>query len=306
MVEPGEDYNEPAAVVANELDPASLPKPLAVLRYTSPEDPEHGQCVYYILGTAHVSKESCKDTATLIRTVNPDVVFVELCAERQAVLHVEKIKEPSLSEVLVSIQSGQVTPFQAIYGWLLARIGNDLDVLPGEEFRIAVHEAHAVGANVVLGDRPVSITLSRLWAALSLWEKWRLIGGLLWQGLSLIDRDEMRQEIEKMKESDVLTEAIKEVGREFPSLLGPLLTERDQFMTFMLKRLGRQAHTVVGVVGAGHLEGIRKHWELDIDIESICRVLPPRRRLRTGRLLMFASVTGVVMWYGIARWKRYR
>ncbi len=45
--------------------------------------------------------------------------------------------------------------------------------------------------------------------------------------------------------------------QEFPSLLHPLITERDQYMAFMLRRLASRAQAVVAVVGAGHLQGIR-------------------------------------------------
>ena len=45
--------------------------------------------------------------------------------------------------------------------------------------------------------------------------------------------------------------------QEFPSLLHPLITERDQFMAFMLRKLAARAQTVVAIVGAGHLQGIR-------------------------------------------------
>ena len=58
---------------------------------------------------------------------------------------------------------------------------------------------------MVLGDRPLTVTLARLWGALSLWEKLKLSGQLLWTGLSLLEGEEMRAEIEKMKETDVLT-----------------------------------------------------------------------------------------------------
>lgn len=88
-----------------------------------------------------------------------------------------------------------------MYGWLLARVGADLDVMPGEEFRVALAAARAVGAQVVLGDRPLNITLARVWGALSTWEKARLSGSLLWTGLSMLDTEEMRQEIERMKAS---------------------------------------------------------------------------------------------------------
>ena len=42
-------------------------------------------------------------------------------------------------------------------------------VAPGEEFRAAFAAARSIGCFVVLGDRPISITLSRTWASLSLW-----------------------------------------------------------------------------------------------------------------------------------------
>ena len=150
-------------------------------------------------------------------------------------------------------------------------MGKNLDVMPGEEFRVALQQAHAGGAQVVLGDRPLTITLARVWHALGLWEKVKLTGTLLWTGLrcaglagrglgrrdhlpalpvthwpglrvwavvaplrtapavpplvldlyrrcglctrSLFDGDEMRAEIEKLKESDVLTQALLEFGK---------------------------------------------------------------------------------------------
>jgi hypothetical protein len=38
---------------------------------------------------------------------------------------------------------------------------------------------HCRAAQVILGDRPVGITVKRLWAALSLWDKVRLLWSLL-------------------------------------------------------------------------------------------------------------------------------
>lgn len=301
----------PDAVVENGGDFMldDLPKPVAILRYVSP-DAEYAskECIYYILGTAHVSKESCEDTALLIRKVRPDIVFVELCCERQAVLQMHHLKEPVVSDIIKELRKGRVTLFQAVYGWLLGRVGAGLDVVPGEEFRVAVKEAHAVGARVVLGDRPLSITLARLWGALSLWEKWRLLSSLLWQGLAVLDKNELRKEIEKMKETDVLTEAVKEVGRDFPSLLGPLLTERDQYMTYILRRIADQGRTVVGIVGAGHLEGIRENWDKEIDVHTICSVpivtsSKSKRSFKVGTLLVVA-LTGATILYGVARWRR--
>ena len=45
------------------------------------------------------------------------VVLIELCAERKPILTVDKIQEPSLSEVVAEIRSGRATPFQGVYSW---------------------------------------------------------------------------------------------------------------------------------------------------------------------------------------------
>ncbi|KAI7842710.1 hypothetical protein COHA_003641 [Chlorella ohadii] len=288
--------------------PQTLPGPLAVLtaRPESGEGELGPECTYYVLGTAHVSSESCEDVAKLIRAVRPQVVLVELCSERKPILTADKIKEPSLAEVLNEIRAGRATPFQGIYSWLLAKVGRNLDVMPGEEFRVALREAHAIGAQVVLGDRELTITLARVWHSLSCWEKIKLTSTLLWTGISMLDGEEMRQEMERLKESDAITEAIREFGKDFPGLIRPLLVERDQYMAFMLRKLSSRAHTVVAVVGAGHLQGIRQQWDQEIDIAEITR-MPEQRQplLRWRRVALLAAggmlVSTALLRYGVRR-----
>lgn len=60
-----------------------------------------------------------------------------------------------------------------------------------------------------------------------------------------------------LQEADVLTEAILEFGKEYPGMIGPLLTERNLYMVYMMRKLAAHASSVVAVVGAGHLQGIR-------------------------------------------------
>jgi pheromone shutdown protein TraB len=51
-------------------------------------------------------------------------------------------------------------------------------VRPGIDFRAANECAEAIGAEIVLGDRPIEITLKRAWEALTLLEKAKLVVGL--------------------------------------------------------------------------------------------------------------------------------
>jgi pheromone shutdown protein TraB len=51
-------------------------------------------------------------------------------------------------------------------------------VRPGVDFRAANECAEAIGAEIVLGDRPIEITLKRAWEALTLVEQGKLVIGL--------------------------------------------------------------------------------------------------------------------------------
>lgn len=176
-------------------------------------------------------------------------------------------------DVLKDIRRGTTNGFQGIYGWLLAKVGHGLEVLPGEEFRVAVREAREVDARLVLGDRPLHITLARVWGALGWWKKLKLVGMLLWTGVYAGDSATIRSEVEAMKENDVLTQAIQEFGKEFPELVDPLIRERDQYMTEVLRQLPRRGATrVVAVVGAGHVQGIQNNWDTTIDMDEICKI----------------------------------
>jgi pheromone shutdown protein TraB len=56
--------------------------------------------------------------------------------------------------------------------------GYEAAVRPGVDFRAANECAEAIGAEIVLGDRPIEITLKRAWEALTLVEKGKLVIGL--------------------------------------------------------------------------------------------------------------------------------
>ena len=60
------------------MAPLSAPDNVTVL--------ESAGKTYYLLGTAHVSKESVREVADLIERVRPDAVCVELCPTRYEAL----------------------------------------------------------------------------------------------------------------------------------------------------------------------------------------------------------------------------
>jgi len=252
----------------------------------------------YLIGTAHVSEESIKSVREIIRFVKPNVVMIELCINRVGLLADDKssasagqldpnqkqTQQPRKPRRLLESTSGVSILVRVISNFYESAIKQLKSGSAGGEFRAAYEEAKRLKALLVLGDRQIQTTLQRLWAAVSLREKFSL-GFQLMTGFNF---EITPDDVERMKNSDILTEMVKEVSREYPSLLKPILYERDEFMTAVLRAC--PGPVVVGVVGQGHVQGIRENWEKRIEMEELNRVPQPE-----GGVKRAVKLAGVVL-----------
>ncbi|CAM8993860.1 unnamed protein product [Rhodiola kirilowii] len=269
--------------------PEELCKDVIVL--TCESSAEGGSCVVHVIGTAHVSQESCREVQEVISFMKPEVVFIELCSGRVAILTHQERKVPTLKEMVDSFKKKQ-NPFGIIYGWFLAKVANQLEVFPGAEFRVAFDEAMKYGGKVVLGDRPIQITLRRTWAKMPLWHKTKLLSSLFFQSVFLPSADDLNRMLKEMNDSDMLTLVVQEMSKQFPTLMETLVYERDQYMSSTLLRVARENSSVVAVVGKGHLRGIKEHWEQPIDLAKLME-MPTHKPLITFKRIIGTLGAGV-------------
>ncbi|KAL6900993.1 hypothetical protein ACP4OV_005669 [Aristida adscensionis] len=248
----------------------------------------------WVLGTSHLSPESAADVERVLRAVRPDNVVVELCRSRQAKAAPfpprnplddafllpelsDAIAEPSLQSrdhvrlhrrlrraapqvqhVLarrrqVLRRSGQsALALRLLLAVFSSKISSGANRPFGEEFRAARKVSEDIGAQLVLGDRPIEITLERAWKSLSWDEKTKLVISLF-RGIT--SSTDSRQD-EQTGTSPY--ELYQKLSTSYPSLLQPLIHERDMFLAWSLKRSKavNKSKTVVGVVGKGHMNGI--------------------------------------------------
>ena len=123
---------------------------------------------------------------------------------------------------------------------------------------------------IILGDRPVSITLVRAWESLGLFGKLKLMIALVWSSIRQPSEKEIREWIESILndrsgKNDLLTKAMEELGKSFPTLKRVIIEERDEFMVAKLIQTAeamslnnnhRGDKVIVAVVGAGHCPGM--------------------------------------------------
>ncbi|CAN8247702.1 unnamed protein product [Cochlearia groenlandica] len=243
----------------------------SVMVLTCDSTDESGSCDVYLIGTAHVSQDSCREVEAIVSYMKPQVVFVELCSGRLSVLNPQAVKIPTVSEMIDMWKKNHNT-FGIVYGWFLAKVASKLEVFPGAEFRVAYEEANKYGGKVILGDRPVQITLERTWAMMPLWHKLKFIYSMAFQAVFLPKPEELEKMLKDMNDVDMLTLVIQEMSKEFPSLMDTLVHERDKYMACMLKRVACDHSSVVAVVGRGHLQGIKKNWNQPIKMKELLEI----------------------------------
>ena len=223
-----------------------------------------------LIGTAHISQSSVDEVNTVINQVNPDTVCIELCSSRyQAMLAKDQWKNMDIFKVIREGKSFLLfanlimTAFQK-------RLGSKLGVKPGSEMFEAANVAEKLNSELVLADRDVKITLQRTWRGMRFWGKMKVLGQLL---ASLFIREEIsKEEIEKLKESDALSEAMKMLAEQSPEMKRILIDERDQYMAEKIRQ--SMGKLVVAVVGAGHVKGLTAELENKHNLAELESVPP--------------------------------
>ncbi|CAL1406919.1 unnamed protein product [Linum trigynum] len=294
----GESVVASAGTAAGEAEPderMEAPEELSrAVVLTCESKAETGSCDVYLVGTAHVSEESCREVEAVIRYLKPEVVFLELCSSRVSVLAPQNLKVPTTGEMIEMWKKKQ-NLFGILYSWFLAKVASQLEVFPGSEFRVAFEEAKKYGAIVILGDRPVQVTLRRTWLKMPLWHKAKLVYSLLFQAVFLASPQDLKKMLKEMDDVDMLTLVIQEMSKQFPTLMETLVHERDQYMASMLHRYACEHSSVVAVVGRGHLQGIKKNWQQPVSMEDLLEIPTPKPKVSALKVITSLGVGAAII-----------
>ncbi len=218
-------------------------------------------CNITLLGTAHVSKASADKVQELIATEKYDAVAVELCPSRHKVIvNPDAMAKMDLFQVIKNGQASMVAASLAL-GAFQQRMAEQLGIEPGAEMRVAIKDAQAAKLPVLLIDREIGTTMKRIYRSVPWWKRMNLFAGLI---ASVISKEKFNaDEIERLKEGDVLESSFAQFAENEKELFRPLISERDEYMTARLikecKENGYQH--ILAVIGAGHLNGMARQLE---------------------------------------------
>ena len=165
------------------------------------------------------------------------------------------------------------------------RIAEQFGIEPGAELKAAADAAVAHDMPLQLIDRDLATTLKRSYRAVPWYKRMMLTTGLI---MSTVSSDEIDEDqIEKLKEGDILESTFTEFAEQSPELYEALIAERDRFMAARLRQENQDnaGKRILVVIGAGHLEGLAKYLGTDqedpkTEVESLSILPPPNRWLK--------------------------
>ena len=236
----------------------------------------------YLVGTAHISKKSADEVRGVIRSVKPDIVFVELCRARAEAMRSGARDDPAgaLPEPLRQLLRSLGAPGDLGEKLLGAGLKAAYQLLrqfhglqPGLEFKVAMDECDASGARLVLGDRDQDATIRALRDAIDLADMLKLLAGgggadpaAMDPELAALFRDadwrDPARAVEALKTRKATAAMAAAMRAQFPKVARAMLDQRDDVMTERLLDAAR-AHggkKIVAVVGMAHMDGVEARW----------------------------------------------
>ncbi len=231
-----------------------------------------------LIGTAHVSADSISEVTEVITAESPDTICIELDQSRydsltnpthwQQLDIKEIIKEKRVAYLLVNI----------ILASFQNRLADQSGISSGGEMLEGIRLATELSTNLVLADRDIKTTFMRVYRSLSFWEKIKMLSSLI---TSIFDKTEISpEEIERLKEQDMLNQALDEISKEFPNIKKTLVDERDQYLTYKIQNA--PGTKVVAILGAAHTIGIKKLMEQAQSLEGLDDIPPA---LKIGKII---------------------
>lgn len=224
-----------------------------------------------IIGTAHISSESVEEVKQALIEIQPDTVAIELDDERyKSMTEKKNWQDMDIVDIIKKKKVGFLVA-QMILSSYQRKIAQNLKLNVGEEMSTAIQYSKENHTKLLMIDRNIQTTLLRIWHNLGWFEKVKMLTELL---SSMFENDVKEEDIEALKQGDMLQSALSEISKQFPQIAETLIFERDRIMAYKLSHA--QGTKIVAVVGAAHLPGIQKHLSSNTPISDIM-VVPKKK-----------------------------
>ncbi|XP_072059554.1 uncharacterized protein [Arachis hypogaea] len=206
----------------------------------------------WLVGTNHVSQRSAVEVERVVRCLRPDNVVVELCRSRAGIMYASG-NDDDVDEV----GKFRSNMFSLSGTGFFGAVGRSINL--GGQTALALRLLLAAFSSKISSDinRPFGDELQRAWKALKWSQKLSLVTSVI-GGIASSTSDISANKLQEASSDDGTFQLYEQLGFAYPSLLPPLIHERDVYIAWSLKRSKavNNCKSVVGVIGKGHMNGV--------------------------------------------------
>ncbi|MBD3406750.1 MAG: hypothetical protein GF411_11605 [Candidatus Lokiarchaeota archaeon] len=202
----------------------------------------------------HTDTESIERARQTVRDVKPDVVAVELDKERYNQLMNQDLEEHDMPTEMFGDPTQNMMNQIAL---LLRSFGQQTGAGVGQEMLAAIEEGRSIGSKIALVDRPIQETIYAV-SQVPLDEIYKIT-------YSVPDANEDLQNmgaqgfLSMLKDKETVDELLIEFRKELPKLAEALIDQRDEYVATALHTILNDVEgKIVAVLGAGHIEGVKR------------------------------------------------
>lgn len=250
-----------------------------------------------LIGTAHVSQDSVDEVAQAIDDIGPDRICVELDTGRYKSKTEPQGWESLDIKTILKENKGFLMLANMALSSYQKKLGVQMGVSPGDEIMRAAQLATDRDIPLSFCDREIQVTFKRAWRLSNPWNKLKLISSLL---TAVFSNEEIsNEEIERLKETNVLQSMLDEMATELPTIKKVLIDERDQYLASNIYTA--EGSKIVAVVGAGHAPGLVAHMqrlernEVSPDTTSINAVPPASNLAKIFSWAIVVALLGIIV-----------
>ena len=203
-----------------------------------------------IIGTSHISIDSVNEVESIILSVKPDIVAIELDRLRFYSLS-SKGKKVRFRDIYKIGVKGFL--FNIVGAWIEKQLGKIVNVKPGSEMIKAIESAKKVNARVALIDQDIRITLRKLSKQLTWKEKFTFVKDIF---KGIFSKERIKIDLRKVPDKKLINNLIKKLKDDYPTLYKVLIEERNLVLAKNLNKLMTTNKSIIAVIGAGHEEEV--------------------------------------------------
>ncbi len=238
-----------------------------------------------LVGTAHVSEKSVREVNDTISREKPDIVAVELCRGRYESIKGNVQSAPISVKELFSEGKIYFYFVHMLLASIQKKFADQMGIQPGAEMIGAIAAAESSGAQILLIDRDIQVTLQRFWSKMGFIEKLKMLASLIAASLGIGGTDDI--DIDSITNHDMVSLLVEEFRLSSPNAVKVLIDERDAYMANNIIRAAAGGNKkIVVVIGAGHRAGIQRYLNDPTTIPKIdYTVKAPKKRFSLMKLV---------------------